>query len=66
MGDGKQAQALDQVASLLEEKSLTLEKARRYIYLRSLLEVWLFIHVPATIALIAALTAHIISVFFFW
>ena len=64
--DGKQAQALDQVLSLLEEKSLTLQKARRYIYLRSLMEVWLFIHIPATIALIAALTAHIISVFFFW
>jgi hypothetical protein len=64
--DGKQAQALDQVLSLLDEKSLTLEKARRYIRLRSLLEVWLFIHIPATIALIAALTAHIISVFFFW
>jgi hypothetical protein len=66
MPDGKQAQSLDQVLSLLEEKSLTLEKARRYIRLRSLLEVWLFIHIPATIALIAALTAHIISVFFFW
>ena len=66
MGEGKQAQALDQVVSLLKEKSLTLDKARRYIYLRSLLEVWLFIHIPATIALIAALTAHIISVFFFW
>lgn len=64
MPDGKQAQALDQVLSLLEEKELTLQKARRYIRLRSLLEVWLFIHIPATIALIAALTAHIISVFF--
>lgn len=64
--DGKQAQALDQVLSLLEEKELTLTKARRYIYLRSLLEVWLFIHIPATIALIGALMAHIISVFFFW
>jgi hypothetical protein len=64
--DGKQAQALDQVLSLLEEKELTLTKARRYIRLRSLLEVWLFIHIPATIALIGALAAHIISVFFFW
>ena len=66
MPAGKQAQALEQVVSLLEEKSLTLEKARRYIFLRSILEVWLFVHIPATIALIAALTAHIISVFFFW
>ncbi|HEY0265720.1 MAG TPA: hypothetical protein VGC16_03150 [Rhizomicrobium sp.] len=66
MADGPQATALDQVLSLLEEKNATLDKARRYIRLRSLLEVWLYIHIPATLALIAALTAHIISVFFFW
>ena len=60
------SQDLRAVLSLLEEKELTLQKARRYICLRSILEVWLFIHIPATIALIAALTAHIISVFFFW
>jgi hypothetical protein len=66
MNDGTQATALDQVLSLLQEKSVTLAKARRHIRLRSLLEVWLFIHIPATLALIAALTAHIISVFFFW
>ena len=64
--DGKQAQALDQVLALLEEKELTLTKARRYIRLRSLLEVWLFIHIPATIALSGSLAAHIFSVFFFW
>jgi len=66
MSDGPQAVALDQVLSLLEEKSATLAKARRHIRLRSLLEVWLFVHIPTTLALIAALTAHIVSVFFFW
>jgi hypothetical protein len=66
MSDGPQAVALDQVLSLLEEKNATLAKARRHIRLRSLLEVWLFIHIPTTLALIAALTAHIVSVFFFW
>ena len=66
MTKGKEAEALDQVVSLLHEKSLTLAKARRHIRLRALLEVWLFVHVPATLALLAALAAHIISVFFFW
>jgi hypothetical protein len=66
MADGPQAVALDQVLSLLEEKSATLAKARRHIRLRSLLEVWLFVHIPTTLALIAALTAHVVSVFFFW
>ncbi len=66
MADGPQATALDQILSLLAEKNATLDRARRYIRLRSLLEVWLYIHIPATLALMAALTAHIISVFFFW
>jgi hypothetical protein len=34
--------------------------------IKALLEVWLFIHVPVTFALIAALAAHIVSVFFYW
>jgi hypothetical protein len=32
----------------------------------AMLEVWLFIHIPATFALLAALTAHIVSVFVYW
>jgi hypothetical protein len=34
--------------------------------IKALLEVWLYVHVPATFALLAALTAHIISVFYYW
>lgn len=66
MPKGVQAQALDHVLGLLKEKRATLAKARRHIQLRSLLEIWLYVHIPATLALIAALTAHIVSVFFFW
>jgi hypothetical protein len=58
--------ALEQVMGLLEQKSANLEKARNYIQIRSLLEIWLFVHVPATFALLAAVTAHIVSVFFYW
>jgi hypothetical protein len=31
-----------------------------------MLEIWLYLHVPLTFALIAALVAHIVSVFFYW
>lgn len=58
--------ALDQIASLLERKDAALAQARRHIRIRALLEVWLFVHVPVTFALLAALTAHIVSVFFYW
>jgi hypothetical protein len=30
------------------------------------MDVWLYCHVPFTFALLAALLAHIISVFFLW
>ncbi|MCW3849456.1 hypothetical protein OF829_19640 [Sphingomonas sp. LB-2] len=60
-GDG-----LEKVQSLLERKSAMLARLRRHLQLKAMLEVWLYVHVPATFALIAALTAHITSVFFFW
>lgn len=63
---GKEEQAIDQVVQLLEKKAAGLQRLRGYIRRRALLEVWLFVHVPLTFVLIAALTAHIISVFFYW
>jgi len=56
---------LDKVDALLEKKEATLARVRRHLKLKALLQVWLFIHVPMTFALIASLTAHIISVFFY-
>ena len=57
---------LDKVDSLLEKKESTLGRVRRHLKLKAMLQVWLFVHVPMTFALIASLTAHIISVFFYW
>lgn len=54
------------VAELLSQKQAALIRLRRHLRLRALLEVWLYVHVPMTFALIAALSAHIISVFFYW
>lgn len=34
--------------------------------IKALLRIWLFIHVPASVALCVALPIHIVSVFFFW
>ena len=57
---------LDKVDALLEKKEATLARVRRHLRLKAMLQVWLFIHVPMTFALIASLSAHIISVFFYW
>ena len=61
-----QAEPLAQVQALLTRKADALALARRQIHITALLEVWLFVHVPATFALLAALTAHIASVFLYW
>lgn len=65
-GGGAEAAAIEQVESLLQRKAAALHKVRRHARLRAMLEVWLYVHVPLTFALIAALTAHILSVFFYW
>lgn len=57
---------LERIDALLERKQAMLARLRRHLQLKALLEIWLYIHVPATIALLAALTAHIVSVFFYW
>lgn len=62
----KQQPPIEQVVDLLEKKAAALSRLRGYIQRRGLLEVWLFVHVPLTFVLIAALFAHIISVFFYW
>jgi hypothetical protein len=57
---------LEKVDALLERKKAMLARLRQHLRLKAMLEIWLYVHVPATFALIAALTAHIVSVFFYW
>ncbi|HYI63732.1 MAG TPA: hypothetical protein VEW71_02485 [Allosphingosinicella sp.] len=64
--EGKEEAALEQVVQLVEKKAAALQRLRFYMQRRALLEVWLFIHVPLTFVLLAALIAHIVSVFFYW
>ncbi|HET8613058.1 MAG TPA: hypothetical protein VFL92_09865 [Sphingomonas sp.] len=56
----------ERIESLLERRRSMLARMRRHMRLKAALEGWLYIHVPATIALLAALTAHIVAVFFYW
>jgi hypothetical protein len=56
----------EQVIGLLERRASTLAIMRRHMRLKAALEGWLYVHVPTTFALIAALTAHIVAVFFYW
>jgi hypothetical protein len=59
-------EATDKVHALLARRAEQLAQIRRHLRIRAALEIWLFIHVPATIALLAALLAHVVSVFYYW
>ncbi|WP_380878224.1 hypothetical protein ACFB49_16110 [Sphingomonas sp. DBB INV C78] len=58
--------AIERIDVLLERKEAALSRVRQHLRLKALLEIWLYVHVPLTFALIAALFAHIFSVFFYW
>jgi hypothetical protein len=66
MRSGKPEQALTQILFLLERKDAALAQARRHIKMKTQLEIWLYLHVPMTVALLVALTAHVLSVFIYW
>ena len=51
--------------SILERKNALLVRIRRQMKYKALLNTWLYIHIPITFALIAALTAHVVSVFYY-
>jgi hypothetical protein len=66
LATGEQAAAVESVVGLLERKASALARIREHLRIKALLEVWLYVHVPVTFALLAALAAHIVSVFFYW
>lgn len=64
--EGDANDPLDHVEVLLERKRSSLSRIRKHLRLKSLLEIWLHVHVPLTFALIAALFVHIVAVFYYW
>lgn len=48
----------------LDEKAALVARLRRDVRLKALMDIWLYLHVPLTFALLAALIAHIVSVFY--
>lgn len=61
-----EADYLQQLLTVLSRRQVVLRRLRKDIQLQSLLQLWLYIHVPMTIALLGALVAHIFSVLFYW
>jgi hypothetical protein len=63
---GEQPRPYRELYLILLQKETLVARARRDVMLRSNLEVWLYLHVPLSVALLVALTAHVTAIFFYW
>jgi len=63
---GDEARANKELYALMLRKQNLVERARIDIHYKAILDFWLYLHVPLSLALLAALTAHVVSVFFYW
>lgn len=61
-----EADSLQQLLGVLSRRQVVLRRLRKDIQTQSFLQLWLYVHVPMTIALLGALIAHIFSVLFYW
>jgi hypothetical protein len=63
---GEQAKVQEQLVVEMSRIVALTDRIRRDLKIRALMQVWLYFHVPLSFALLAALIAHVISVFYFW
>jgi hypothetical protein len=61
-----QQKTLRYLIDLLATKRALSARLRSDVRMQAMLELWLYVHVPLSFALLATLIAHILSVFFYW
>jgi len=64
--DADVAAKLAELSTLLRNKGRVLQQLRRDVRMQALLGAWLYVHVPLSFALLAALIAHVTTVFLYW
>lgn len=64
--DANRAAAISELSALIRSKRKLLRTLKEDLRLQAGIEIWLYVHVPLTAALLIALPAHIVSVFFYW
>lgn len=63
---GAEVAHLQSLMGALATKQALVRRIRRDIRFQALLELWLYVHVPLSFGLLAALMVHIVSVFIYW
>ena len=69
MGDNLSAELRKpyrELYSIMVRRQSLVKRVRQDLMYRARLGFWLYFHVPFTIALLVAMTAHIVAVFFYW
>jgi hypothetical protein len=62
----QEAERIRKLLDLLARRRDLVARINRDIRLNARMQVWLYVHVPLTLGLLAALVAHIVSVFLYW
>lgn len=61
-----EAENLQSLLSVLSRRQAVLRRIRTDIRLHAWLQIWLFVHIPFTVALIGALAVHIVTTYLYW
>lgn len=61
-----EAENLQSLLSVLSRRQAVLRRIRTDIRLQAWLQIWLFVHIPFTVALIGALAVHIVTTYIYW
>jgi hypothetical protein len=61
-----EAESLQDLVALLCRRQALLRRLRRDIRLQAWLSIWLYVHVPLTVALLGALIVHVLATFMYW
>ncbi|MDE0853895.1 MAG: hypothetical protein OSA97_05690 [Nevskia sp.] len=65
-GSSQDNENVQKLLDLIARRRDLTSRINRDIRLHAQMQIWLYIHVPLTFALLAALIAHILSVFIYW
>jgi len=57
---------LRELLSVMSRRQAVIRRIVRDIQLQGMMRIWLYIHIPATVALLIALSMHIIVTFLYW
>lgn len=63
---GQQVERIRRLMDLLSRRRNLVRRLNRDIQHRARLQIWLYLHVPLSLGLLAALVAHVVAVFTYW